>query len=168
MNASGFPFLADRRSKILILGSFPSRSSLEAVEYYAHPRNVFWPILFALLENGSPPPKAYGERKAILKRRGIALWDVAESCRRPGSLDANIDAESVKLNRFEVLRAASPDLRAVFFNGKSVHGLYRKLTGGRSPFPPLPVFVLPSTSPANARLDFGRKLEAWREILDFL
>ncbi len=73
---------------VLILGTMPSVASLKQGFYYAHPRNAFWPILFDLAG------EAYSEdieaRKRLLVGRRIALWDVARSAVRPGSLDSAI------------------------------------------------------------------------------
>jgi hypoxanthine-DNA glycosylase len=143
-------------SRLIVLGSFPGRASLAAQQYYAHPRNHFWPILSALWDidlAGLP----YPQRVQLLRERGLALWDVYASCRREGSLDSAIEAPV--LNDLPSLRQQAPLLQAVAHNGgESARVMRITRTLG------LPVHRLPSTSPANASWSFERKLAAWREI----
>ncbi len=144
----------------------PSVASLEAQQYYGHPRNAFWPILGALV--GAGPDLDYVERTAILRRRGIALWDVIGRCRREGSLDAAI--RDVEVNDLGGLLGREPTLRAVFLNGGTAHDLFRRhvarphpdvLAGRR-------VVRLPSTSPAHAARSLAQKLDAWRAVAEAL
>jgi hypoxanthine-DNA glycosylase len=110
----GLAPIVSRRTRLLILGSFPSVASLEARQYYAHPRNHFWPIVGALLDE---PLAAmpYAERVAILRERGLGVWDVYASCRREGSLDAAI--EDAVPNDLASLARRAPGLVAVAHNG---------------------------------------------------
>jgi hypoxanthine-DNA glycosylase len=143
-----------RHTRLLLLGSFPGVASLQAQQYYAHPRNQFWPLLAALL--GEPlPALAYRERLACLRRRGIGLWDVYARCQRPGSLDSDI--EGFELNDLASLKRRAPALVAVAHNGGE-SARQRRHTAALG----LPVWRLPSTSPANASWSFERKLQAWR------
>lgn len=141
-------------ARLVVLGSFPGEASLRARQYYAHPRNQFWPILSALwgVDLAAAP---YAARIAELHRRGLALWDVYASCRRAGSLDSAIrDAVPHDLGR--LLREA-PGLRVAAHNGgESARAMAATRALGLS------VHRLPSTSPANAGWSFARKLEAWR------
>ncbi len=148
--------VADRAARLLLLGSFPSAASLAAQQYYAHPRNQFWPILGALW-GLDLAPRPYAERVQEAQRRGLAIWDVYASCRREGSLDAAItEAET---NDFAALAAACPKLAAIAHNGaESARSMRLTATLG------VPVHRLPSTSPANAALSFERKLTAWRAV----
>ena len=153
----GLPPVLDQRTRILILGSFPGVASLAAAQYYAHPRNQFWPLLSAVLDL----PLAtlpYPQRLDMLLDAGIGLWDVIDHCRRKGSLDSAIrDSRS---NNFTRLQSASPDLVRVCFNGK---------TSGK--FAPefieagYQTLILPSSSPANAQSTFAQKLAIWRGII---
>jgi hypoxanthine-DNA glycosylase len=151
----GLPPVIGRQTRLLVLGSFPSVASLAAQQYYAHPRNHFWPLLSALwgLDLRALP---YPARLAELRRRGLGLWDVYRACRRAGSLDSAIEA--AEPNDLASLRRRAPGLRAVAHNGgESARAMRVTRTLG------LPVWRLPSTSPANASWSFERKLAAWRQ-----
>jgi len=153
----GLPPIADRDTRLLVLGSFPGVASLRAQQYYGHPQNAFWKILGALWDE--PLVQAgYDERVAAVLAHGLGIWDVYASCEREGSLDTAIrDAE---LNDFAHLRRRCPALRAIAHNGGESFR-HARLTGAFG----LPVHRLPSTSPANASWSFERKLEAWRDLL---
>lgn len=161
----GFEPIAIPGAHTLILGSMPSVRSLADHRYYAHPRNAFWPIITTLLKL---PDGDYEATARAVARRGFAIWDVLRSCHRPGSLDADIRADSVVVNDFPAFLADQPAITRVFFNGTAAEGLFRRhaapaldprrLSGLR-------LTRLPSTSPANASLDFAAKLRAWRAIL---
>jgi hypoxanthine-DNA glycosylase len=154
----GLPPVIGRATRLLVLGSFPGAASLAAGEYYAHPRNHFWPILSALWGPGLRE-MSYPQRLAEMKRRGLGLWDVYASCRREGSLDQSI--EDAEFNDFASLRRRAPALMAVAHNGgESARAMRRLAAFG------YPVIRLPSTSPANASWSFERKLEAWRAAFD--
>jgi hypoxanthine-DNA glycosylase len=144
-----------RSTRLVILGSFPGVASLAAQQYYAHPRNHFWPIVGALL--GEPlADMPYAKRVAVLRDRGLGVWDVYASCRREGSLDANI--QDAVPNDLASLKQRAPQLSAVVHNGGESSRAMR-ITRELG----VPVWRLPSTSPANASWSFERKLEAWRK-----
>jgi hypoxanthine-DNA glycosylase len=150
------PVLA-RGTRLVVLGSFPSVASLQAGQYYAHPRNHFWPILSALwgVDLVALP---YRRRIAELRRRGLGLWDIYASCQREGSLDSSIVA--AEWNDLASLRQRAPALRALAHNGgESARAMTLTRRLG------LPVHRLPSTSPANASWSYERKLAAWRGAL---
>ena len=152
----GLPPVADRRTRLLVLGSFPGVASLEAGQYYAHPRNHFWPILSALWGEDLMAMR-YDARVAAAKRRGLALWDVYAACRREGSLDSAIEA--AQPNDLAALLRSLPALVAIAHNGgESARAMRVTRTLG------VPVHRLPSTSPANASWTFERKLAAWGAV----
>ena len=163
----GFPPISRPDARILILGSMPSRESLARQQYYAHPRNAFWPILTALLEINAD---AYAERTAQVVRRGVAIWDVLQACYRSGSLDSAIDERSIVANDFPGFYRRHPRIRRVFFNGAKAESVYRRhvlpVLSGRAAG--LPLQRLPSTSPAHAGMSLERKTAAWRDILPHL
>ena len=151
------PVLA-RNTRLVVLGSFPGVASLAALQYYAHPRNHFWPILSALfgIELLALP---YQKRLAQLRQRGLGLWDVYASCTRIGSLDRAI--QDAQFNDLASLRRRAPALRGVAHNGaESARARHVTQTLG------VPVLRLPSTSPANATWSFERKLAAWRSAFE--
>ena len=150
----GLPPVVGRATRLLVLGSFPSVASLAAGQYYAHPRNHFWPLLSAIwgVDLRALP---YRRRLAEVRRRGLGIWDVYASCRREGSLDQAI--EDAEFNDFASLRRRAPALAAVAHNGSESARAMRHLTALG-----YPVIRLPSTSPANASWSFDRKLQAWR------
>jgi len=160
----GFPPIADRRARVLVLGSMPSEASLAAGQYYAFRHNQFWRIVGAVCEFEHDAP--YARRKAAVKRCRIALWDVLESCVRPGSLDSAIREESIQVNDFASFLAAHPGIRRVCFNGRKAEHAWR-----RRVLPDLPAArkleyrLLPSTSPAHAGMSYLAKLEAWRSAI---
>jgi double-stranded uracil-DNA glycosylase len=161
---TAFPPVEDRRAEVLILGSFPSQRSLEKNQYYAHPRNNFWPIMGRVL--GTSPDAPYAKKKLTLKANRIALWDVAARARRPGSLDSSIVGKSVVVNDFRRFFGSHPRIRLVCFNGAKAAELYRRrvLPMLGSEFPGIRYRRLPSTSPAHAAMPFGRKLARWRLV----
>ena len=163
MRIHSFPPIARRDSRVLILGSMPSEVSLNAREYYAHPRNGFWPILGHLL--GFDPRAPYAERRDAILAAGIAIWDVLASCVRPGSADANIEPESIIVNDFSQLFVSSPEIRAVYCNGTTAYTLFRRLVQPTVANRDFALYRLPSTSPANASLGLAEKIEEWRKIL---
>jgi len=163
--ARSFPPLAAGHAHTLILGSMPGRESLRRQQYYAHPRNAFWPIVSAVLE--LPLQSDYATRAAAFVARGFALWDVLESCEREGSLDASIDPASMVPNDFAAFFARHPKIDRVFFNGSAAETVFlrRVLPALPKDGAILPMRRLPSTSPAHAGMRFEAKLEAWRAIL---
>ncbi|MCR5865053.1 DNA-deoxyinosine glycosylase [Aquincola sp. J276] len=142
-------------TRLVVLGSFPGARSLVAQQYYAHPRNHFWPILSALWEIDLRS-LTYEARLQEVRDRGLGLWDVYAACRRPGSLDSAIEA--AEPNDLPGLLRQAPGLRGIAHNGaESARSM--RVTAALG----LPVWRLPSTSPANASWSFERKLAAWRE-----
>jgi double-stranded uracil-DNA glycosylase len=163
--AQGFPPIENPSARVLILGSMPGIASLRAGQYYAHPRNQFWPILGVLLSRDLVA-LPYPDRVQCLIDAGIALWDVLHSCQRPGSLDADIAPDSIVANDFHPFFARHPALTHVFFNGATAEQQFKRRVQVQIAFPQLQSHRLPSTSPAHAALDFPAKLAAWRAVTD--
>jgi hypoxanthine-DNA glycosylase len=159
MRRRGLPPVIAPDARVLILGSFPSEASLAARQYYAHPRNHFWPILGALL-NEPLAELSYARRIERVRAHNIAIWDTIVACERPGSLDAAIrNAERGEIAR---VRRVARMLRAVCFNGRTAaraEPVWR--AAGYA------TLVLPSTSPAYT-LPLATKLQAWRAIAHWL
>jgi hypoxanthine-DNA glycosylase len=157
---NSFPPVVDEHSEILILGSVPGVKSLEMQQYYAHPQNQFWKLMFHLFNEEFSTD--YSARLELLKTNKVALWDVIESCERKGSLDTEIKDEID--NDILELIDNHPNIKTIFCNGqKSYKNLLRIL--GRN-FKIL-IIVLPSTSPLHT-VKFEEKLESWKMIKDYL
>jgi hypoxanthine-DNA glycosylase len=164
MRIQGFPPIARPGARLLVLGSMPGVASLAAGEYYAHPRNLFWPIMGELF--GFDPEAGYAQRTAALAAAGVALWDVVGSCVRPGSLDAAIDDDSIVANDFIAFLGQHRRIARVCFNGRRADSAWRRhvkpeLPPGRK----LDYRLLPSTSPAHAGMSYRRKLQVWRSAI---
>lgn len=159
----GFAPLLGDEPKVLVLGSMPSQQSLEKQEYYGHPQNAFWWIMAQLF--GFSRDLSYAERVLQLQQSQIAVWDVVHTCHRPGSLDADIDAQTVIANPIPELLQRCSSIKVLCFNGKAAYQLYRKHIE-RSPT--LPCLQLPSTSPAYASLRPEGKLLQWRDLLAYM
>ena len=143
----------DKHSRVLILGSFPSVKSRELGFYYGHAQNRFWPLIADLL--GEDVPETIALKKRLVLARGIALWDVIESCEIAGSADSSIrDARANDLR--PVLKEA--DIRLILTNGRKADELYRKHI---YPVTGIEAVCMPSTSPANAAWSMERLLSEW-------
>lgn len=155
-----FPPLFDTESKILILGSFPSVKSREAAFFYGHPQNRFWRVLSELL--GESLPKTIEEKKSMLHKHHIALWDVIAECDIEGSADSSIT--DVKPNDILPILKGS-EIKQVFVNGRTAEKLYNKYI---FPYSQHKAIALPSTSPANAAWSIENLKAEWKIILQFL
>ncbi len=154
------PPVFDERSKILILGSFPSVKSREGQFFYHHPQNRFWRVLSKVL--AFPEPVAIDEKKNMLLLNSIALWDMAESCEIERSSDGSI--REVVPSDLHIITNAAPISR-IFTNGGAAHNLYTRF--GR-PMTGLDAARLPSTSPANAGYGFDRLVREWSIVAEAL
>ena len=152
----GFGPVFDAGSRVLILGSFPSVKSREVGFYYGHPQNRFWQVIGRVLSD--PAPEGIEEKKAYLSRHGVALWDSVVACEITGSADAAIrDPEPADLTR--ILSVSK--VGAILCNGALSHSLLLK----NETLPrDLPVFRLPSTSPANAAWSLDRLVKEWQIV----
>lgn len=157
---SSFPPIVDNSSKILILGSVPGVKSLQMQQYYAHPQNKFWKLLFHLVKTEFSSD--YTTRLQLLKKHHIALWDVIESCERKGSKDTDIKSEID--NDIQELINSHPNIKIIFCNGQKSYKNLLKVVGKNFI---IPIVVLPSTSPLHT-IKFEEKLEQWKIIKDYL
>ncbi len=156
----GLPPIVSSNTRLLILGSFPGAASLARQQYYAHPQNHFWRILQAIwpVDPRDISLDCYENKSNWLLGLGLGVWDVYAACERQGSLDAAI--RNAEANDFASLARRCPQLKAIGHNGGESfkHARHTAAMG-------LPVYRLPSTSPANASWSFERKVVAWREVV---
>ena len=157
---SSFAPIISEDAQILILGSVPGVKSLEMQQYYAHPQNQFWRIIFHLFNENYTSD--YVEKLQVLKRNKIALWDVIDTCERKGSLDSEIRNEET--NDIRQLLKNYPNIKAIFCNGQKSFKNLQKILGKECA---IPIFVLPSTSPLHT-ISFEKKLREWEILNSFL
>jgi hypoxanthine-DNA glycosylase len=149
-----FTYFIDSKTEILILGTMPGAMSLSKQEYYAHPRNHFWKIMYTIFE-ALPISEVFEDKINLLQSNKIGLWDVLENCERKGSLDIHI--KNQKENDFETLFREFTSIKKIIFNGKESHKYFIKKFGQMEG---ITYFVMPSTSPANT-MTFENKLKIW-------
>jgi len=151
---------ADART--LVLGSMPGADSLAASQYYAHQQNQFWPVMEAICGAGRALP--YEPRLERLKEHRIALWDVLQSCVRPGSLDSAIETSSAEPNDIPALLRSHAQIARICCNGGKAHQELLRHFGPQlaRDFPHVTILRLPSTSPAHASMPLAAKLSVWR------
>ena len=160
MTEHPIPPVFDKHSRILILGSFPSVASRDTGFFYGHPRNRFWTVTAAVC--GCPVPRDNDEKKAFLLANRIALWDVIAGCEITGSADSSI--RNVIPNDISLILNTA-DIAAVFTNGTTADGLYRRHIQpkcGRE------ARRLPSTSPTNAAWSTERLIGEWKVIAEYI
>lgn len=147
----------DGSCKILILGSCPSVQSLQKGEYYGNRQNRFWRIMFRLLDE--PYTDDFFQKKQMLLKHGIGLWDTIGLCRREGSLDSSI-TDAVPNDIAGLIDGGS--VRCIALNGGKAQAMFRQKIDGAE------ILKLPSTSPANARMGFDALFEKWSVLKKFL
>ncbi len=149
----------------------PGQASLNAAQYYAHPRNAFWPIAMAALHKcpldfSAAHNMAYSERLKSLTQSGIALWDVLSECHRPGSLDSRIDRASEIVNPITDWIQSAPEIKKICFNGKTAAAIFKRHFGANNwntlNSAHIEFTTLPSTSPAFASMTLVDKAQAWQ------
>ena len=153
----------NRQCDLIILGSMPGMESLRLQQYYAHPRNQFWRLIYAL--DGQVPSDNYAARLQFALAKGIALWDVLNECEREGSLDARI--QKPVLNDFQRLFADFPQVKRVYCNGTTAYDLFKKKAAPILNMNKLSLHLLPSSSPAHT-IPFADKWIAWKILVNSL
>jgi len=161
MKAVSFAPIVNSLSKILILGTMPGIKSLEEHQYYAHPRNAFWKIMFRLFDKNFS--ENYEERKKLISENNLALWDTLKLCYREGSSDTNIKNEEA--NEIHNLLNKYPNIHTIIFNGKNAEKFYKRYFEKKEG---IKYLTLPSTSPANATKQFDEKFAEWEVIRNLL
>ena len=164
LHVTSFAPIAGEMPRILILGSMPGLASLNANQYYAHPQNAFWKIIATI--TGCPAEADYAARTAAFKHAGIALWDVLESCMRPGSLDADIDMKSAKANNIADFLLLNPSIKTICFNGAAAETIFRRRILPTLHNSDLRYIRLPSSSPTHAGMRLQDKIATWQAAID--
>jgi len=164
MRVHSFDPISNPASRVLILGSMPGKASLAANQYYAHLRNVFWPVMQTVMSVRSDLP--YAMRCKALTQNNVALWDVLKMCTRTGSLDSDIVESSIVPNDFESFLRAHSQIRSIFFNGAKAQSIYVRhvIPNLSSAFAGIALTRLPSTSPANASISLADKVAQWKVV----
>ncbi len=164
MLCESFAPIAVPDARVLILGSMPGVMSLQKQQYYGHPRNHFWPIIFSVIDK--PLPENYEARVQGLMDNKIALWDVLHYCHREGSLDSHIKNEVP--NDFTDLLTKLPQLGLICFNGSKAAQMWKKHVNCSTEG--LDFLLLPSTSPVPGKniKTLQEKLVVWRVIANYL
>lgn len=158
-----FDAVVGERPLALVLGSMPGSASLSAAQYYAHPRNAFWPIVLSYFE--APVDDSYERRLAVVKAKGLALWDVLQRCERRGSLDSAINRKTEQANDIEGLLQHFPNIRTLLLNGTKAAKTYHRVFSQAGFYHHVNVIALPSTSPAYAAMPYREKQEQWHLAL---
>ena len=153
VTAHPFPPLFDEHSRTLILGSFPSVKSRESLFFYGHPRNRFWTVIASVFEE--KVPETVSEKKQLILRRHLALWDSVAFCEVTGSADASLHC--IIPNDLRVILDAAP-IERIYCNGRKSFEIYARLI---EPMTDRKAECLPSTSPANAQWKPERLTAAW-------
>lgn len=153
-----FAPIADCTTIIMVIGTMPGEASLQAAEYYAFKHNAFWPIIFKL---SGKKTQNYAEKIKLLKQLRIGLWDNLKVCEREGSLDNDI--KCAEPNDFENLLADFPNIKKLLFNGQKSFAFFKKYH--KPLLEKYKYAILPSTSPANARLSPEQKFALWQKEL---
>ena len=153
-----FPPLYDENSEVLILGSIPSPKSREQGFYYGHPQNRFWRVMAAVL--GEAVPGSVPEKKEMMLKHHIALWDVLAECRIRGAADGSI-RDAVPNDIVWLLKETK--IKRIYTTGATAQKLYGKLV---YPDTGIAAVRLPSTSPANCAVREDALCEAYRQITE--
>lgn len=162
-----FPPVIGTHPKVLILGSMPGTESLRLQQYYAHPRNGFWPVMSALFD--CEWAEDYEQRITQFCQLPLALWDSLQSCRREGSLDSSIESDDLVANDIPGLLYEHPSIGMIAFNGAASEKYFRKyVLSSIGDTSGLELTRLPSTSPAHASLSLEQKIKAWRAIKTYI
>ncbi len=156
-----FDAIVDEHSKVLVLGSFPSIKSFEENFYYAHPRNLFWPIMESLFD---VTLSSNEEKRAFALEKGIAMWDTYGSLRREAGNSSDANLKDLVPNDFRAFFKQYPNIKQIFFTGRKAEQGYKKHFGDID----IPTTLLPSTSPAHAAMKREEKENRYRAIKDAL
>ncbi|MEO7431431.1 MAG: DNA-deoxyinosine glycosylase [Dokdonella sp.] len=166
---TSFPAEVTEGCRVLVLGTMPGVRSLEKQQFYAHPRNLFWPLMGEFFDAGPEVP--YDARLARVQAYGVGLWDVLRQCERTGSLDGAIRAGSEVPNDIGALLEQHPTIGAIALNGAKAADMFLLRIApmiDASRLARIALLPMPSTSPANASLSLSAKRERWFRLRRWL
>lgn len=158
MHKQSFESITSLQPEILILGSLPGDLSLEVNQYYGHPRNRFWKMMFEIFKTEFS--EDYEVRKQLILQNKLALWDVAHTAERKGSMD--VDMRNVSPNQIDEFLNEHPTIEKIIFNGKKAEQLFWKYFDKKTS---IEYISVPSTSPANAQFSYERLIEIWKKAI---
>lgn len=156
---TSFDAVSNQETSVLILGTMPGDKSLDLGEYYGHSRNRFWKIISKITENDLPI--TYADKKSLLYKTKIGIWDIAHKVNRKGSLDSEIKNEEP--NDLDNFITKHKKLKIIGFNGKKAEALFDKYFDRNKN---IKYISLPSTSPANTSISYNDLCDKWGKILD--
>lgn len=166
MPIQSFEPVSGLNPKLLVLGSIPGIASLNAHQYYAHPRNAFWPIMCRYFR--VELSLKYEDRVRVLTDCGVGLWDVLQQCERKGSLDSRIATHSIVPNPIDHWLETQPTVTDIILNGGKAAQVFKKHFKSARFLGRVAVHQCPSTSPAYAAMSQDEKFDRWSSVLDTL
>lgn len=153
------PFI-NKDSKVLILGSFPSVKTRELGFYYGHKQNRFYKVISGIYNELLPI--SINDKKSLLDRHNIALYDVIYECDIIGSSDSSIK-NVVPINIKEILDNY-PNIKKIILNGGLAKKLFDKYLLKGVPNNIL-ISYCSSTSPANAKMSVDDLINNYHQAL---
>ena len=167
MPSYSVPDVLGNKLNVLFCGINPGRASAAAGAHFANPRNDFWRLLHAA---GFTPRHYQPHEQFDLLALGIGLTNAARRATR-GSGDLRAADFAGARERLEEL-TATLDPEVLAFVGKAAYqGVFRERADhGRQDrmLGTTLLFVLPSTSPANAAVGWEERLRWFRMLHDLL
>jgi double-stranded uracil-DNA glycosylase len=167
--ASAVPDILRAGLRAIFCGINPGHVSAAAAAHFANPRNDFWRLLYGA---GFTPRQLEPFQQRMLLDYGYGLTNaVYRTTRGSGDLrkgDGDFAGSAERLGRIALelrplaIAFVGKEAYRGAFNQRPEHGLQdRRLADAL-------LFVLPSTSPANAAIPYEERLRWFRELRDLL
>jgi TDG/mug DNA glycosylase family protein len=161
------PDVLGPRLAVVFCGINPGHASAAAGAHFANPRNDFWRLLFA---SGFTPQQFEPQEQHALVALGIGLTNAARRTTRGSGDLRKADFAGAAERLDAIVRTYRP--RAIGFVGKAA---YTGVFGGRAEhglqerrLHDTALFVLPSTSPANAAVPWEERLRWFRALRELV
>lgn len=163
MTGSAVPDVLGPGIRVLFCGINPGRWSARAGAAFANPRNDFWRLLHAA---GFTPRVLEPHEQASLLEYRLGLTNAAHrTTRGSGELRA-ADFAGARERLQAIVDEYGPDVVAFVgkaayegvFRERAAHGLQERMLGDAR------LFILPSTSPANAAVPWDERLRWFRAL----